>query len=117
MISNAAAKFLWDARRAADRISGFVADRTYDDYLADEMLHSAVERQFEIIGEALVGLRRIDPALAAQLPDLSQIIAFRNVLVHAYATINHRIVWDAIQDDLPRLRAVLTQLLGSAPPA
>lgn len=116
MISNEAAAFLWDAQRAADRVSRFVAGRGFDDYCADDMLYSAVERQFEIIGEAFAGLRRLDPALAAQLPDLPQIIAFRKVLIHAYATIDHRIVWSVIQDDLPRLRAALTQLLGDAPP-
>jgi len=115
MISNQAATFLWEARRAAERITRFKTGRSYDDYLDDDMLRAAVERQFEIIGEAFVGLRRADPALAAQLPDLPQIIAFRNVLIHGYATINHRIVWDAVNDDLPRLVAALTQLLGTTP--
>jgi len=116
MISNQAASFLWDARRAAERITRFSAGRTYDDYLDDDMLRAAVERQFEIIGEAFVGLRQVDPSLAAQLPDLAQIISFRNVLIHAYATIDHQIVWQAIRDDLPRLPATLTQMLGAAPP-
>jgi uncharacterized protein with HEPN domain len=116
MISNEAAAFLWDARRAAERITRFTAGRSYDDYLDDDMLRAAVERQFEIIGEAFTGLRRFDPALAHQLPDLPQIVAFRNVLIHGYASINHQIVWDAIRDDLPRLQATLTQLLGTAPP-
>src|SRR5215472_11791876 len=55
MISNQGAAFLWDARRAAERITRFTAGKTYDDYLDDDMLRAAVERQFEIIGEALVG--------------------------------------------------------------
>ncbi len=80
------------------------------------MLRAAVERQFEIIGEAFTGLRRLDTAVAVQLPDLPQIIAFRNVLIHGYASINHRIVWDAALDALPRLQATLTQLLRTAPP-
>jgi uncharacterized protein with HEPN domain len=116
MISNEAAAFLWDARRAAERITRFTAGRSYDDYLDDDMLRAAVERQFEIIGEAFTGLRRLDAALAAQLPDLPQIIAFRNVLIHGYASINHQIVWDAIRDDLPRLQATLTRFLGRAQP-
>ncbi len=115
MMSKQAAAFLWDARRAAERIARFTAGRLYDDYLNDDMLRAAVERQFEIIGEAFSGLRRIDPALAAQLPDFQQIIAFRNVLIHGYATIDDRIVWDAVQDDLPGVLAALIQLLGTAP--
>jgi uncharacterized protein with HEPN domain/predicted nucleotidyltransferase len=115
MISNQAAAFLWDAQRAAERITSFAAGRTYDHYLDDDMLRAAVERQFEIIGEAFVGLRRVDPSLAAQLPDLPKVIAFRNVLIHGYATIDHQIVWDAIRDDLPRLLIALNQMLGTPP--
>ena len=116
MISNQAAKLLWDARRAGEQIARFTAGKTYDDYVDDDMLRAAVERQFEISGQAFGNLRRLDAGLAAQLPELSQIIGFRNVLIHGYDTINHRTVWDVAQDDLPRLLAAVTQLLGSAPP-
>jgi len=116
MISNQAATFLWDARRAAERILRFSAGRSIDDYLDDEMLRSAVERQFEIIGEAFSGLQRVDASIAARVPDLRQIIGFRNVLIHGYATVNDRTVWDVVQDDLPRLLTILTQLLDAAPP-
>ena len=116
MISNQAATFLWDAKRAAERIARFTAGRGLDDYLNDDMLRAAVERQFEIIGEAFAGLRRVDAVIATQVPDLGRIISFRNVLIHGYATINDRTVWDVVQDDLPKLLAELTRLLGTAPP-
>ena len=45
-------------------------------------MRAATERQFEIMGEALTGLRRVDPDLAASVPDLPRIIAFRNILIH-----------------------------------
>lgn len=77
MISNRAAKHIWDARRAAECILGFVVGRTYDDYLMDQMLSSAIERQFEIVGEALVRLRRTDAAVAGMVPEISKIIGFR----------------------------------------
>lgn len=115
MITNEAAKYLWDAQRAAERIARFAAGRSFDDYLADEMLRAAVERQFEIIGEAFVGLRRVDPALAAGISDLPRIIAFRNVLIHAYATVDAKLVWGVVENDLPRLQTAITQLLGTAP--
>lgn len=44
--------FLWDAREAADAIESFAQARTFQDYMSDRMLRSAIERQFEIIGEA-----------------------------------------------------------------
>jgi uncharacterized protein with HEPN domain len=111
MIANRAATLLWDARRAAERITRFTAGRDYAGYLEDDLLRSAVERQFEIIGEAFANLRRLDAALAAQLPELSQIIAFRNVLIHGYASIDDRTVWDTVEQDLPRLLIALTNLL------
>ncbi len=115
MITNEAAKYLWDAQYAAERITRFTSGRSFDDYLADDMLRAAVERQFEIIGEAFAGLRRVDPAVAAAIPDLPRIIAFRNVLIHAYATIDPRLVWGVVENDLPGLRAAITQWLGTAP--
>jgi uncharacterized protein with HEPN domain len=57
----AAAKYLWDAETAAERILRFVAGRSLDDYLADDMLRAAVERQFESLGKPL-------PASAASIP-------------------------------------------------
>jgi len=115
MITNEAAKYLWDAQRAAGLVAQFTAGRSFDDYLADEMLRAAVERQFEIIGEAFAGLRRLDPAVADSIPDLPRIIAFRNVLIHAYATVDARLVWGVVENDLPGLRTVIAQRLGAAP--
>ena len=48
------------------------------------MARSAVERQFEIIGEALGQLARLDPAMAERITDFRRVIAFRNILVHGY---------------------------------
>ncbi|MGH7104562.1 MAG: HepT-like ribonuclease domain-containing protein [Acetobacteraceae bacterium] len=114
MISEAAAKYLWDARRAATRIARFTAGRSYGDYLADEMLRSAVERPFEIIREAFAGLRRADPELAARVPDLPRIVAFRNVLIHGYATVDDRLVWGVVEGRLAELLEVLVHLLDEA---
>ena len=110
--SSDAAKYLWDARRAVERIARFIKGRTFDDYLADEMLPAAVERQFEILGEAFAGLRRADPDCAATIPDLPRIVAFRNVLIHGYASVDDRLVWGVVKHNLPLLLATLTQLLA-----
>ncbi|MFA7105650.1 MAG: HepT-like ribonuclease domain-containing protein [Dysgonamonadaceae bacterium] len=67
--------YLWDVREAADAILGFVAGVTFDAYAANPLLHSAVERKFEIIGEALNQFSKADPALAARIPDLPRIVA------------------------------------------
>jgi uncharacterized protein with HEPN domain len=106
--------YLWDARESADAIASFVRGRTYEDYRADMMLRSAVERQFEIVGEALRQLEKAAPDLAAKLPERSQAIAFRNILIHGYDSIDDAIVWRTIHESLPALRARLAALLDEA---
>jgi uncharacterized protein with HEPN domain len=85
--------YLWDAREAAGAILEFVAGKTFEDYASDRLLRSAVERQSEIIGEALNQLCKIEPQWAGRIPDVPQIIAFRNVLIHGYASVNDLTVW------------------------
>lgn len=106
-----AATLLWDAREAADAIIRFVGTLTLDDYLADEILRAAVERKFAIIGEALGRLRTVDPETAARVPELASAVAFRNVLIHGYADVDDRLVWNIVQTRLPPLRAALHALL------
>lgn len=106
-----AAKLLWDAQQATERIARFTDGKTFADYSADEQLRSACERQFEIIGEALGQLARIDSATAKGIPDLPRIIAFRNVLIHGYASVDDRLVWGVIEASLGPLRTTLAHLL------
>jgi uncharacterized protein with HEPN domain len=63
-------------------LAAVTAGKSFTDFDSDIVLRSAVERQFEIIGEALAHLARIDAAIAQKVPDLRQIIAFRNILIH-----------------------------------
>lgn len=67
------------------------------------MLRLAVERAFSIIGEALAQLARVDAGVAARVSDFRSIIAFRNILVHAYAQVDDRIVWGVVESKLPVL--------------
>ncbi len=80
-------------------------------YTANEMAQAAVERKFEIIGEALNQLSKLDVALADRIPDLAQIVAFRNQLIHGYATVNVGTVWNVVQNALPPLLKAAQYLL------
>jgi uncharacterized protein with HEPN domain len=102
---------LWDARDAAGVIATITAGKTFVDFDRDIVLRSAVERQFEIVGEALAQLARLDPTTAARIPDLREIIAFRSVLIHGCAAIDRARVWRVIAENLPQLREALTELL------
>ncbi len=104
--------YLWDMREAAQAIQDFVGGMDAATYAATPLVHSAVERKFEIIGEALNQLSKLDPALAARVPHQSQIVAFRNQLIHGYAVVNHETVWNVIQTALPTLLEAVRNLMS-----
>ncbi len=95
-------KHYYDAREAARAITRFAAGRSYEDYCRDEMLSSAIERKFEIIGEALARIRRKRPEDLRVIGDWPAIIGFRNILVHAYEHIEDSVVWGIVSWQLPR---------------
>jgi uncharacterized protein with HEPN domain len=110
--------FLWDAVKAAEAVQVFVRGTNYEAFLEDDLVRSAVERQLQIVGEALAQLAKLDPQSSAKVPDLPRIIAFRNILVHGYSGIDYDTVWRLIQERLPELLANLRALLAAqgAPP-
>ena len=75
------------------------------------MLRAAVERQFEIIGEALSQLSRVDSSVFERIRERRRVIAFRNILIHGYADVDDRIVWDVVQVNLPTLLEDVAALL------
>jgi uncharacterized protein with HEPN domain len=75
------------------------------------LLRSAVERQFEIVGEALSRLRSADPDIADQVPELARIVAFRNILIHRYASVDDKLVWGIVEGKLTSLLDDLQRLL------
>jgi uncharacterized protein with HEPN domain len=108
-----ARKYLFDMQQAVELIVRFTDGRSLEEYGADAMLRSAVERQFEILGEALGKLAKLDPALAARISDYRRIIAFRNVLIHDYDIVLDEVVWGVIETQLPPLRSLLSDLLST----
>ena len=88
------AAYLWDALQAARAARSFTMNAEYSCFVDDTMRRSAVERQLEILGEALNRVRRSDPEVSARIPEIAQIIGMRNIIVHEYGNIDHRLVWD-----------------------
>ncbi len=103
--------FLWDVRESALAIQSFTAGMDVAAYTNNPMAQAAVERKFEVIGEALNQLAKLDAALATRIPDLPQIVAFRNQLIHGYATVNVGTVWNIAQNALPALIEAVQALL------
>ncbi len=98
-------------RQAAGLIAQFTAGKSATDYAGDVLLKSGVERQFEIIGEALNRLSRTDLEVFQQIDGGARIIAFRNILVHGYDVVDDLVVWDIVKQHLPGLEAQVMDLL------
>ncbi len=103
--------FLWDVRDAALAIGSFLSGMDHQAYIHNDMVQAAVERKFEVIGEALGQLSKMDEALGDRIPNLPQIVAFRNQLIHGYAAVNPSTVWNIARDSLPELLTTIEALL------
>jgi uncharacterized protein with HEPN domain len=112
------ADYLRHAVDACDRIVEYTRGQTLAEFLGSRLVQDAVLRNFEVLGEAIVQLRDEDPALLGRYPDVDwqDTIAFRNRLIHGYASVNFSIVWDTVRDDLPRLRSQLQAIAEEVDP-
>ena len=103
--------YLHDVVAAAGAIRGFITGRTLRDYRDDLMLRSAVERQFEILGEAMTRALRAEPELGERIAATRGAIDFRNVIAHEYDALSPAAVWDIARSELPALaREVAAEL-------
>ena len=105
-------KLLEDVRQATELILQFAAGRTILDYRETALLRSGIERQFEIIGEAISRLTKLDAATASQISQRRRIIDFRNILIHGYDLVDTNVAWDVVQNDLPALLREVEALLS-----
>lgn len=102
---------LEDILEAAQYIGEDTAGMTFEEFKRDRRSRQVVERNFTIIGEAMNRLRRHEPQIAERMSSHKKIVAFRNSLIHGYDKIDYEIVWAAIQNDLPVLRAEVASIL------
>ncbi len=108
-----ARKLLLDALEASKSIVERCEGKTFEDYAADRWFRRAVEREFEIIGEALNRLSRLDSEIAAQISQLRRMVDFRNRIIHGYDSVDDRIVWGVVEGNLGRLLGELNELMGN----
>ena len=104
-------KYLYDIKQAIEEIESFLKDKTYQDFTNTPLFQSAVERKFEIIGEALNRIKKVDEKFLEKMTDANKIISFRNVIAHGYDIVDTEIIWDAIEFNLPKLKSEIANLL------
>ena len=103
---------LTDIDQAGADIQSFIDGMDSAVYAGDARTQAAVERKFEIIGEAINRLNADHPSLASRIPDMRRIIDFRNYLAHGYDHVAPRLVWLYTANNLPELRRVVQALLA-----
>jgi uncharacterized protein with HEPN domain len=109
-------KLLDDIRDAAAFIENAAKGKSLEQYRADRLLRHAVERNFEIIGEAINRLMRSDPEVADRIEHARVVVGFRNALAHGYDLIDDEKVWQTIVRDVPDLRRQVELLMGMGGP-
>lgn len=103
--------YLWDVHAAIAEIESFTNGLDKVQYEASSLIKSAVERQLEIIGEALAQLAKTDATVASNIPESRPAIGLRNILIHGYAMVDDAVVWHTVVNDLPTLRSTIEKLL------
>ncbi len=103
--------YLADILDAIQSIERFTAECDETRFLADELIQSAVLQKLSVIGEAASRLSDEALSAAADVP-WKEIIGFRNIAVHAYFSVDWRIVFVTVTDDLPELKSRVITLLG-----
>jgi uncharacterized protein with HEPN domain len=106
--------YLWDGLRAGRLIQQFTESLTFEEYLGHLAIPSAVERQFEILGEAA---RKVSDSFRALHPEIPwrRMIGLRNILAHRYYATDHTLLWKIIHDDLPMVLEQIERLLPPLP--
>lgn len=104
-------KFLFDILDSARFLVNLTKGESEARYRTDRVFRGAVERELQIIGEALMQLRSLRPEVAATITESHKIIGFRHVLVHGYFDLDAGTVWDVVQNKLEILAREVGDIL------
>ena len=97
---------------AAHRTMEFVGHQTRDEFLADVKTQHAVAMSIAVMGEAATKIFNLYPDFVANSPDINwrEIRGMRHHIVHVYFSIDHDVVWQTVQNDLPVLVRKIARL-------
>ncbi len=104
-------KYLQDVLTAIEEVESFFDNKPklFDDFYSDLLLRRAIERNIEIIGEAMNRILRIDESIA--ITNARKIVDARNYIIHGYDSLSPDILWSMVINHLPRLKKEVVALL------
>jgi len=106
-------KYLFDIQGSIHSIENYLGEkRDFSLYMANKMMRRAIEREFEIIGEAINKILKIDPGI--EISSKKQIINLRNRVIHGYDEVDDEIIWSIIVKHVPILKREIHNLLNSS---
>jgi uncharacterized protein with HEPN domain len=92
-----------------------VPAKSLEDHPGDCLLQTGVERQFEVIGEALSQMSKLDRALVKRVSDYKKLSRSKTSIIHGYAGVDDELVWDIVETKSPTLRRKIAQILAESP--
>lgn len=94
---------------SCDKILRYTADMSFQGFVNDDLTFDAVVRNLQLIGEAV---KNLPDDLCDRYSEVEwrKIAGLRNILVHAYFTIEDEIIWDVVQTKIPGLRAAIAKI-------
>ena len=103
-------KYFFDIKTSIDSINEYIGEtRDFFEYRKNKLLRRGVEREIEIIGEAMSQILRMEPEVKIQNARL--IVDARNWVIHGYDKVDDVIIWGIISKNLPELRKEIIRLL------
>ena len=103
-------KYLYDVQQSIVSIYEYLGNkRDFFEYENNKQLRRAVERELEIIGEAVNHLLAQDETIA--IDNARRIVDLRNFVIHGYDKVDNVIIWGVISRDLPKLKEQVDKLL------
>ncbi|MBK9983448.1 MAG: DUF86 domain-containing protein [Saprospiraceae bacterium] len=112
-------KWCYDIKMAISEIDSFLAElksNSFEEYQSNLLLKRAIEREFEIIGEAIHRIIKQDPSFSTTIPEAKSIIGLRNQIIHAYDNISDENIWSILVNHLPILKQQIDDIIGSSSP-
>ena len=103
--------WLFDILQAINEIESYYENKpkSFEDYIADIKTKRAIERNLEIIGEAVYRILKKDKNF--QLENAEKIIGTRNRIIHGYDMISDDLIWSIVINHLPKLQEEVKRLL------